>query len=279
MTGDYHVSLDPKRKPDGNPVQWEVPGSVVPCRACGANPTLTYYEADKRANAYPAARMHCPKECQSYPVSASATLPLLEAGKQAREKWQRVNEAKESEGGFAAVLAELRERGYSVAVHNDYYIKDSKAWYTFWLFTHSDGHYFKGEGSTDHDALTQVMEQVVARMELRTTVTEALADKLEAGQQEFPVLTQHGHRHVESRGETVPWLWVEQFTKRIKDNHGNQSLTRLAARGGMDWYELDAAMRDIPLTAKPAGLLTFEEHNARCKQLVLQAISEWRARR
>lgn len=49
---------------------------------------------------------------------------------------------------------DLREAGWSVAVHNDYSQDGRK--YTFWLFTHHDGRWIKGEGRTDAEALRQI---------------------------------------------------------------------------------------------------------------------------
>ena len=45
----------------------------------------------------------------------------------------------------------LRASGWSVAVHNDYKIHGVP--HTFWLFTHADGRWIKGEGRTDADAI------------------------------------------------------------------------------------------------------------------------------
>jgi hypothetical protein len=50
----------------------------------------------------------------------------------------------------------LRERGWRVAVHNDYALRGKSM--TFWLFTHASGHWIKGEGETDTDALAQCFE-------------------------------------------------------------------------------------------------------------------------
>ena len=55
-------------------------------------------------------------------------------------------------------LEELRSLGWSVAVHNDYKL-DGKSM-TFWLFTHPDGRYIKGEGVTDFEACTQAKDQL-----------------------------------------------------------------------------------------------------------------------
>ena len=45
----------------------------------------------------------------------------------------------------------LRAEGWMVAVHNDYRLNGEL--HTFWLFTHPDGRWIKGEGRTDSDAL------------------------------------------------------------------------------------------------------------------------------
>lgn len=50
----------------------------------------------------------------------------------------------------------LKKAGWSVAVHNDYRL-DGKS-HTFWLFTHPNGRWAKGEGETDEEALRQVTE-------------------------------------------------------------------------------------------------------------------------
>lgn len=56
---------------------------------------------------------------------------------------------------------DLRVRGWAVAVHNDYRVGDRL--YTFWLLTHPEGMYVKGEGSTDAAALNQIREQLAGR--------------------------------------------------------------------------------------------------------------------
>ena len=60
------------------------------------------------------------------------------------------------------LLDALREAGWIVACHNDYRIGGELR--TFWLFTHPNGQWIKGEGRYDSEALTvayqlhQVME-------------------------------------------------------------------------------------------------------------------------
>ena len=58
------------------------------------------------------------------------------------------------------VLAKLREAGWSVAVHNDYRIGGVA--HTFWLFTHADGRWAKGEGTTDFEALRDIARRSLA---------------------------------------------------------------------------------------------------------------------
>ena len=48
-------------------------------------------------------------------------------------------------------LTRLRALGWSVAVHNDYKLNGLPM--TFWLFTHPNGRWVKGEGLTDEQAL------------------------------------------------------------------------------------------------------------------------------
>lgn len=55
--------------------------------------------------------------------------------------------------------ADLRDAGWSVAVHNDYQ-QDGRAM-TFWLFT-KNGRAVKGEGYTDAAALKQVRQDIAA---------------------------------------------------------------------------------------------------------------------
>lgn len=56
------------------------------------------------------------------------------------------------------LLGSIRLRGWSVAIHNDY--RKGGESFTFWLFTHSSGRWLKGEAKCDHDAVTQVWEQI-----------------------------------------------------------------------------------------------------------------------
>lgn len=56
---------------------------------------------------------------------------------------------------FAKTVAELRARGWSVAVHNDYRLAGEH--HTFWLWTHPNGTWIKGEGTSDNAALAQCL--------------------------------------------------------------------------------------------------------------------------
>lgn len=57
-----------------------------------------------------------------------------------------------AEHGQVGVKA-LRDAGWSVAIHNDYRLAGEP--HTFWLFTHPDGRWIKGEGRTDDEAIAQ----------------------------------------------------------------------------------------------------------------------------
>lgn len=59
---------------------------------------------------------------------------------------------------LTSMLRLLRETGWMVAVHNDY--KQGGTLFTFWLFTHSNGRFLKGEATTDEDAVAQVYLKV-----------------------------------------------------------------------------------------------------------------------
>jgi len=69
------------------------------------------------------------------------------------EQRNAVLEAEVSDEALSAsgYLAILRNEGWRVAVHNDYR-QDGRDW-TFWLLTHPDGRWIKGEGISDGLAL------------------------------------------------------------------------------------------------------------------------------
>lgn len=54
---------------------------------------------------------------------------------------------------FERQLWALRDAGWAVAIHNDYWLNGTRR--TFWLFTHRSGKWIKGEGNTDMDALME----------------------------------------------------------------------------------------------------------------------------
>lgn len=56
--------------------------------------------------------------------------------------------------------AALRDAGWSVAVHNDYRLSGKPM--TFWLWTHSDGRWIKGEGANDDEALSACLQSLAA---------------------------------------------------------------------------------------------------------------------
>lgn len=59
---------------------------------------------------------------------------------------------------------ELRSQGWAVAVHNDYWLDGER--HTFWLFTHRNGRWVKGEGKTDAEAISKAMKDAAAFGEL-----------------------------------------------------------------------------------------------------------------
>jgi hypothetical protein len=58
----------------------------------------------------------------------------------------------------AKLLTKIRDAGWSVAVHNDYRLNGAA--HTFWLFTHPNGRYLKGEGKSDEMALASVHQSI-----------------------------------------------------------------------------------------------------------------------
>lgn len=58
-------------------------------------------------------------------------------------------------------LKKFRGAGWLVAVHNDY--KQRGKTHTFWLFTHPNGCYVKGEGRTDKEALKKAWAEIRSR--------------------------------------------------------------------------------------------------------------------
>ena len=54
--------------------------------------------------------------------------------------------------------ADIRKAGWSVGIHNDYFIKGK--FHTFWLFTNKKGRFLKGEGTSDREALNKVRAQL-----------------------------------------------------------------------------------------------------------------------
>ncbi len=60
--------------------------------------------------------------------------------------------------GIEGYLKLLRNEGWMVAVHNDY--RQNGEMHTFWLFTHTEGRYLKGERKTDEEALALCWKQL-----------------------------------------------------------------------------------------------------------------------
>lgn len=60
---------------------------------------------------------------------------------------------------LSEMLRQIREAGWSVAVHNDY--RQNGIACTFWLFTHPNGKWLKGEGRTDEQAVGAVLRGIM----------------------------------------------------------------------------------------------------------------------
>lgn len=67
------------------------------------------------------------------------------------------------------MLGNLRVAGWTVAVHNDY--RQDGRLMTFWLFTHPDGSWLKGEAESDLQAVLEVMSQAFKGKTIVDTVT------------------------------------------------------------------------------------------------------------
>lgn len=66
------------------------------------------------------------------------------------------------------ILDQIRSFGWDVAVHNDYKLDGEQ--YTFWLFTHPDGSWVKGEGKTDNEALKLVLGNIETIRDMNSDV-------------------------------------------------------------------------------------------------------------
>lgn len=95
-----------------------------------------------------------------YLVATTVAVICLSAGYTlgyARGGWVGRRATRVGPGPFT-LLDLLRANGWIVAVHNDY--RQSGKQRTFWLMTHADGTYVKGEGDTDMEALRFIEEKV-----------------------------------------------------------------------------------------------------------------------
>jgi|GEM_PF-1875057 len=89
--------------------------------------------------------------CQT-DITVEPALTAEEAQTVAREALAQQTALRPQPSGETRADA-LRAAGWSVAVHNDYRLNGEA--HTFWLWTHPDGRWIKGEGRTDEDALSQ----------------------------------------------------------------------------------------------------------------------------
>lgn len=69
----------------------------------------------------------------------------------------------------SSYLRWFRTNKWTIAVHNDY--RQAGVSYTFYLFTHPDGFWVKGEGKTDEEALAEAFNMVGEQEKKRDSVT------------------------------------------------------------------------------------------------------------
>lgn len=91
-----------------------------------------------------------------YDVDQGDVDSLLEIARQ-HERGDLAVESVAAENALT-ILNRLRSGRWTVAVHNDY-IQDG-APMTFWLLTHPNGVFVRGEGSTDIEALEECQQAV-----------------------------------------------------------------------------------------------------------------------
>lgn len=68
----------------------------------------------------------------------------------------------------------------------------------------------------------------------------------------FPVMQPWKRGEPRYNGPSVPWAMVQPHERQARRNHGDQSLARLAERGGLSPCELLAVLEDRPWRAMDA---------------------------
>ena len=87
----------------------------------------------------------------------------------------------------------------------------------------------------------------------------------------FPVLqTEHQTQ------EYIPYNIIAPHEAQAMRNHGGQSLQRLAERGGLDWTEILAVLRDKTWREMGYGLHCSKEEVDQAKEAVLAYVRERR---
>lgn len=127
------------------------------------------------------------------------------------------------------LLSDIRKAGWSVACHNDYWMEGSS--YTFWLFTHPDGQWVKGEGQSDAEALGAVSAQLAERRAADRPVDERLVEALARGCNE--------EAHV--GGESKPYCPWEKFEEWQRERV-RESVRYILTRTG----RLGNGLRELP---------------------------------
>lgn len=137
-------------------------------------------------------------------------------------------------------LGELREAGWVVAVHNDYRLNGKP--HTFWLFTHEDGRWIKGEGDRDGVALEACAAQAGLECRFHNTAPTARA--------EGPQPSYDGSKSLELRPEVRAFAELMEAALRANDHkpgwkgdHPLDLMTRMRQEAGELGVEVVAGSR------------------------------------
>jgi Lar family restriction alleviation protein len=142
---------------------------LLPCPFCGGEAEIVHLDDGDNVGG----SCVCCTKCQ-----ASGN---VEFGRKENfvENWNRRAALRPQPSGETRADA-LRAAGWSVAVHNDYRLNGEA--HTFWLWTHPDGRWVKGEGRNDEEALAECASLI------------------------RPAPVASGGRH--SSGEDAAWTWL-----------------------------------------------------------------------
>jgi len=64
-------------------------------------------------------------------------------------------------------------------------------------------------------------------------------------EKQFPILIDYRHKGKWKHRTTVPWSFLSPYEEQARNNHGGQSLARLAERGGLGPSEMLAIVNGV----------------------------------